>query len=443
MPCVFRVLTGPYRGKVFPVETGRPLLVGKALEADFTIPDGTLEPFHVKVDFDEGASGHMARVTSLQPEKISIEVDGVPFDEALVKSGDRFRIGETTLEFREGGRPDDPPSGRRALAGAPCVACRRPVPELGGGRVILGAVYCVRCVDLRLTVRRDLGRFRVLRKMARDAAEIVYVAEDLSRTPPERVALHVLKSERQHDPRVLRRFLTKAVFATTLDHPAFGRTRDLVRRAEAVQYVEDLCEWPTLEERVLSQETFPLDTAAKICREIAGALRFARKKGILVGRLRAPKIQVSPEGAVRIKDYWLFPEVEERVAASLAPSDLAPGPRAVGAGLATDDSSEMRRYLAPDERDMAHARDESLDVKPIGICFFQLATGTHPGDARPQELVERLKKAYFRCRRTTSPPSFAPIVAKLVARTLDPNPANRYRTLDDLARDFAAAAAAV
>ncbi len=443
MPCVFRVLTGPYRGKVFPVETARPLLIGKALEADFTIPDGALEPFHARVEFDEGASGHMARVAAIDPERVAIEVDGVPFDEALVRSGDRFRIGETTIEFREGGAPGDPAYGRPAPPDALCVACRRRLPQFGGGRVILGATYCVRCVDLRLTVRRDLGRYRVLRKLARDAAEIVYVAEDLSRDPPERVALHVLKSEKQHDPRVLRRFVTKAAFAAALDHPVFPRARDLVLRAETVQYAEDLCEWPTVEERLLAAGPFPLAAAAKIALQLADALRYARRRGMVVGKVRASRLLISPDGTLRIRDYWLAPEVEDRLAAEMGLGAQARPQGADANAPPIEESSELRRYLAPDEREAAHFRDESLDVRPLGICFFQLATGAQPGDARPHELLDRLKKAFERRRRTTSPPALAPIVAKFVARTLDPNPSNRYRTLDDLARDLAAAAAAL
>src|SRR5579872_1484264 len=103
MPCVFRVLSGPYRGKVFPLETTRPLLVGKALEADFTIPDGALAPFHARIEFSEGQTGRMARITAIDAERTHVEVDGVPFGEALVRSGDRFKIGDTAVEFREGG----------------------------------------------------------------------------------------------------------------------------------------------------------------------------------------------------------------------------------------------------------------------------------------------------------------------------------------------------
>jgi hypothetical protein len=436
MPCVFRVLSGPYRGKVFPLETSRPLLVGKALEADFTIPDGALEPFHAKIEFDEGRSGHMARVTVVDAGKASVEVDGVPFDEALVRTGDRFRIGETTIELREGGRPDDPPGGRPAAPGVRCAACRREVPEHGGGRVLLGAPYCVRCVDLRLTIRRDLGRYRVLRKLARDTAEITYLAEDLSRNPPERVALRVLKSERQQDPRVLRRFLTKAVFAYTLEHPVFARTRDLSERPDVVKYVEDLCEWPTLEERLLAGSTFPLPAAVKICLQIVDALRFARRRGMVIGKLRASRLQVSPEGAVRIKDYWLAPAVEEDIALGIGAPRAEERPLRTGGGPEDEGSAELRRFLAPDERDAAHYADESLDVRPVGIVLFQLATGTHPGEARPQDLLERMKKAFGRSRRTTSPANFPPIAAKVVARTLDRNPANRYRTLEELAKDL-------
>ena len=123
MPCIFRIISGPYRGKVFPVEATRSILIGRALEADFTIPDGTIEAFHCRVEFESGSNGRMAKVVALdqRPEK-QLEVDGCPFDMALLKSGDRVKIGDTAIEFLEGGKPQDPVAGRPADIGRPCVA---------------------------------------------------------------------------------------------------------------------------------------------------------------------------------------------------------------------------------------------------------------------------------------------------------------------------------
>src|SRR5207253_2145374 len=143
MPCLFLVHSGPYRGKVFPVEATRPLLIGRALEADFTIPDGMIEAFHARVEFESGGTGRMAKVTALDwKEESQLEVDGVPFDEALLKSGDTVKIGETTIEFREGGKQDDPVGGKKAEPGDLCIGCKWAVPRNGGGRVLLGETYC-------------------------------------------------------------------------------------------------------------------------------------------------------------------------------------------------------------------------------------------------------------------------------------------------------------
>jgi len=448
MACLFRCLTGPYRGKVFPVEAARPLLVGRALEADFTVPDGALEPFHCRIEFEEGHDGHMARVVALRPGR-ALLVDGVPFDEALLKSGDRVQIGETTLEFREGGAPGDPLGGSPARAGTLCVACRNPIPRLGGGRLLLGQPYCVRCLDLRLIVRRDLGRYRILRKVFRDIAEIVYAAEDLATQPPSRVALHVLKSERQKDPRVLRRFLTKAAFALDLDHPAFARTRDLCWRPERVSFVEDYIDWPSLEERLLAGQTVALHQAARIVLQLVEALRFARRNRMIVGRLRAARLQVADDGTLRIREYWLDPAEEEMVAARIgAPAAPAiafepPEPSAVpdysGASDELSSSGDLLRYVAPDSRDLACYRNEAFEIKPLGILYFQLVTGTAPGEANAQQVTERLEGVFARRRRTAGPQFLPPMVPKLIVRMLDRNPANRYRTLDELARDLKAA----
>ncbi len=454
MACLFRVHTGPYKGKVFPVEAVRPLLIGRALEADFCIPDGGIEAFHCRVEFESGQTGRMAKVIALDahPEK-QLEVEGVPFADALLKSGDRVRIGETTLEFREGGGADEPPGGARAESGKICAACRRPVPQHGGGRILLGSPFCCRCVDLRLIVKRDLGRWRVIRKIGRDVAEIIYAAEDLRAEPPERVALHVLKSERQRDQRVLRRFLTKGAFGVGLDHPLFPLTRDVVRKPDIVSYSEELIDWPTLTERAEAGRTFPLFQAAKIAAQLCEGLRFARRRGMIVGKLRGPRIYISDSGAVRIRDYWLDPVVEEQVAQRIGapsppplPDPSAPGeagdedltlPQA-GGGKGEDAaiSADMRRYLAPDAKDLQHHKDESLDVRPVGCVLVQLSTGLNPGDVPVDDVQERVRKAFYAHRRPQSPAQPPADLGRLVNRCLDPNPGARYRTLTDFAKEL-------
>lgn len=458
MPCLFRVHSGPFRGKVFPVETGRPLLVGRALEADFTIPDGALEPFHCRIEFQSGMNERMAKVVALAPQPEgsagTLEVDGVPFDSALLKSGEKVKIGETALEFREGGPPDAPVGGEPAEPGRPCVACRRPVPAQGGGRVLLGGVYCWRCVDLRLTVRRDLGRYRIARKIGRDVAEIVYLAEDCRSEPPEKVALHVLKSERQKDPRVVRRFMTKAASGFGMEHPAFPITRDLAARPESMTYVEEHCDWPSLLERLLGGLTLAPYLAAKATHQLIDGLRFARRRGMIVGKIRAMRVFVSDSGAVRIREHWLAPELEERLAAEVgapAAPPLPPEPSARDALDPRDDalltqgadeeaiSADMRRYLTPDAKDLAIYRDESLDVRPVGAVFVQLATGAVQGEPPVDELCERVRRAYAAGRRPQAAPEMPAALGRWLARSLEKSPAARYRTLAEQAKELKAA----
>ncbi|HVY62981.1 MAG TPA: serine/threonine-protein kinase [Planctomycetota bacterium] len=452
MPCLFLVHSGPYRGKVFPVEATRPLLIGRALEADFTIPDGMIEAFHARVQFESGRTGRMAKVVALDAkEDYQLEVDGVPFDEALLKSGDRVKIGDTLLEFREGGSPEDSVGGRKADPGEECVACRRLVDPNGGGRILLGEVYCCRCVDLRLTVKRELGRYRVLRKIGRDVAEIVYLAEDLRSEPIERVSLHVLKSERQHDQRVLRRFLTKAAFARDLDSPLFPLTRDLSRKAEVHSYTEELIEWPSLAERLETGKTYPTYLAAKVAATVAEGLRFARRKGIVVGKLRAPRSYISDHGAVRIRDYWLTPETEEAVAQKIGAPAFLPLPELASAGdqdlsmptagAQSDDtaiSADMRRYLAPDPRELAMAKDESLDVRAVAVLFAQLAGGLMPGEATPSEMADRARKGYLLGKRPSAAPEPPPLLGKIIGRAFEKNSPGRYPSLVEIAKDLKA-----
>jgi len=442
MACLFRLLSGPYRGKIFPVDTRRCLAVGTALEADFTIPDGKLLPFHCDVLFDSGRNGRMARIKTRSDDALLV-VDGVPMDEVLLQSGDRMRIGNTTVEFLEGGDPDDPAAGRLARAGVRCAACRRPIPNVGGGRVLLNRSFCWRCVDLRLTVSRELGRYRILRKIDRGTATISYAAEDLSKSPTERVALHVLKAERQGDPRILRRFLTSAVFAYTLDHPLFARTRDLIHRPDVASYVTDLVEWETMQDRLLARKTFDVPLSVRIILQLAEALRYARERGIVVGRIRPNRLLISDQGQVRLKAYWLDPAAEERIARGIGAPDV---PRVVPRepdaergeyvpGLGND----LVRYLVPLPKDTTHYLHPERDVRPLGVLLFQLATGRHPGKALPKTVFASLQAAHEENCPTTAPLRLSPAVAEVIERTLAADPSTRYGNATEAAEGLKAA----
>ncbi len=485
MSALFRVLSGPYRGKVFPFaggprsgtgtgtdpgDPGCALLIGKALEADFTIPDAAHEAFHCAVLLEPGRGLHVRALEG----KGRVQIGNAAADRGLVRSGERFRIGETWIELRESPLASGPAGGVPPHEGDEdtCAMCARGVAPgerpPRSGRVILGKTYCSRCVDLRLTVRHELGRYRVIRKMSLDIAEVVYMAEDVGSEPagapsprpsprgerekgePRRVALHVLRSERQNDPRGRRRFVTKAAFGLTLDHPAFARTLDITVRPEVLQYATELPGGAdggvasSLESRHKEGETFPLDRAVLICLRLIDAIEYARRRQIIIGRLRAGKILLDDRDEVHVTEFWLAREVEEALAASiesdpgsLTPDDIARGGRS------------LAHYVAPEAKDLGHARDEALNIKPLGICLYQLVTGSAPvRGAPPTEHLAVLKRVHAAYRKRTVPKTtVAPapaaqalpsILAKVVARTLDPNPANRYRTLDELTRDLRA-----
>ncbi|MHC4831432.1 MAG: protein kinase, partial [Planctomycetota bacterium] len=434
MPCAFRVLSGPYRNKLFPLRTNRKLILGNAFEADFAIPDRRLLPFHCEVRFASGFDGRMARMTTLA-EDASIYVDGVPMDEALLTSGERVRVGETTLQFLEGGKKTDPPEGYPAKPGVRCGACKSPIPHDVRGRKLLGQSFCWRCLDLRLVVSRRLGRYVVRRKIGRSIAEITYAAEDWGKKPPTRVSLHVLKSERHKDPRVLRRFLTKTKFAETLNHPLFLKVRDRATAGPTFQYVTDLVEWPTLAEQLLIGRTYPLAQSLYLVCELAQALRFARSKGVIVGRLRPHRLLISKEGHVKFRDYWLTPELEAKIAKEVGAPDADPvkwtpleemeNEEVQRHPLQEEMSSDLARYLSPPPKDVRFFNNEALDIRPVGTLLFQLVTGTHPTGQTPSAMAQRLVDCHRASKEPDHPTVIPPIVTTALRRCLSKDKTDR------------------
>jgi hypothetical protein len=440
--------SGPYAGKVFPIAgINRRLIVGRALEADFAIPDPQLLPFHCEIELYEGASRKMARARTMDEEAV-LEVHGVPFDEVLLKSGDTVQLGDTVIEFVEGDSKRDPEAWRKAQPGVFCEACGLPVPDLGGGRLVLGHPYCWHCVDMRLMVRRDLGRYRFKRKIGRNICEVIYSADDLSFDPPRRIAIRVLKSERVRDPRVLRRFLTRGAVACALEHPSFPRAYSLIQRPELTAVTEELVEWPTLEERLASGDRQPLRRTLLIILQLTDTLRLTRRENILIGRIRPSQWRLSDEGRVKVRSYWLAPALEKRVARQVGAPDAPPLPprskdEPAEPYAPNSMSEDLRRYLEPTPRDMAHFADESLDIRPLGGLLFHLATGTPPPkECRLDELLRRFERG---CAAGLEPDavSIPQNLTTILTRCLHPKRSLRYQTLPELRQDVRVALAAL
>ena len=154
-----------------------------------------------------------------------------------------------------------------------------------------------------MTEMRQLGRYQIQSPLGSGAYADVYRALDtaLNRT----VALKVLKAAYIADPEAFQRFVQEAQVAAGLFHPHIATALDIGQAQGfhylAMRYVDGMA----LDKLVQQRGALPWDEALQIIEQVAGALEFAHRKGLVHRDVKPQNIIVSPsEGAV-LTDFGL------------------------------------------------------------------------------------------------------------------------------------------
>jgi Tol biopolymer transport system component len=261
----------------------------------------------------------------------------------------------------------------------------------------------------------------IIESLGADGQGEVYRARDLKLA--RSVAVKVLNGDAAMGPDALCRFEMEARAASALNHPAIVTIHDFGERDGRVFIVMELVEGVTLRQ-MLQRGPPVLKRALQIAGQLAGALAPAHEAGIVHGHLTPETVLVMGDGRVKIVDFGAA-----RLTSSEAPSanpDARPAyvwaPGDVG-------------YIAP-EQALGEAGDFRADQFAFGALLYELTTGVRAFD-RPT-VADTLSMVV---NETPEPPqrirpSIPAPLAWIIERCLAKDPADRYASTRDLARDI-------
>ena len=269
-------------------------------------------------------------------------------------------------------------------------------------------------------IPQTLDRFRIIRILGRGGMGTVYLARDerLGR----QVALKVLnpeeigKDERHH------RFLREARAAASIRHPNVATIYEVEDAVDKHYIVMEYCEGETLAQRLRRR---PVDVGEflSFARQIASGVAAAHENGVVHRDIKAANIIIEPSGTVKILDFGL--------------AKLRLGNDKQSIESTSGHFFGTLHYLSP-EQARGQQADERSDLFSIGIVLYQMASGHLPFNADSPLLV--LDKI-----RDSEPepfvpldPAFPPEAARVVAKLLQKNPADRYANARELLADIEA-----
>jgi serine/threonine protein kinase/tetratricopeptide (TPR) repeat protein len=293
--------------------------------------------------------------------------------------------------------------------------------ERGGGS-IPSAVAGVASAWAReeSTLRRTLGRFRMISPIGRGGMGEVWLAEDTKLG--RKVALKLLPPEATLDPERLGRFQREARAASALNHPGILTVHD-VDQIDGTHFIAtEFVEGRTLR-ALLAEGPLSPARALDVTRQIAAALGAAHAAGIVHRDIKPENVMVRPDGLVKVLDFGLA-KLTERSAQEPSFESTA-----VGAVFGT------ARYMSPEQARGIEV-DSRSDIFSLGVVIYEMVSGRPPFEgATTSDIIASIL--------TRDPPPLRETAAdvpealeRVVRRALQKGREERYQTIQELSRDL-------
>ena len=253
-------------------------------------------------------------------------------------------------------------------------------------------------------------RYRVEREVGAGGMAVVFVATDLKHQ--RAVAIKVLRPElgAAVGPE---RFLREIEIAARLQHPHILPVYDSGQADGMLYYVMPFVEGESLRDRLVRAGPLAPAEAARIGREVADALAYAHRQGIVHRDIKPANILLS-QGHAMVADFG----IARAVTASASGSGLTQTGMAVG----------TPRYMSPEQALGETNLDGRTDIYALGVVLYEMLTGHPPFEgSTPQSVIaQALSHKVPKLARDAL--GAQPVIERALAR----EPSDRFATADEL-----------
>ncbi len=252
-------------------------------------------------------------------------------------------------------------------------------------------------------------RYRLDRELGQGGMATVYLAHDLRNN--RKVALKVLRPELAAILGAAR-FLKEIETTANLQHPHILPLFDSGQAESFLFYVMPFIEGESLRDRLSREKQLPIPDALRIATEIASALDYAHRHGVLHRDIKPENILLH-DGQAVVADFGIALALEQ-----------AGGTRLTETGL----SLGTPQYMSPEQAMGERHLDARSDVFSLGCVLYEMLAGEPAfGGPTARAIVAKVMTAepgpLSELRRTVPP-----AVEAAVARALQKLPADRWST---------------
>ena len=260
-----------------------------------------------------------------------------------------------------------------------------------------------------------LGEYEIKGELGRGGMAAVFLAHDLQLN--RRVAIKVMLPGLTYGERMWDRFLAEARTAAKLDHPHIVYIHSVKERDRFLYFVMKHIDGRSLDDLLSHHKAFPIPVAQTILAEVARALDYAHREGVIHRDIKPANIMVDQKGQSIVMDFGIARAAETEHFTQ------------TGATIGTP------AYMSPEQ---CHGAETSAasDQYSLGILAYELLTGAPPFSGTPIELqIAHMQDTPIPIRDRRSELSLE--LSGAVMRMLLKKPEERWPSLRELVPIFA------
>jgi len=256
-------------------------------------------------------------------------------------------------------------------------------------------------------------KYKIIEEVGRGGFADVYKAIDttLDRT----VALKFLEPQLLREPTFAERFQREAKLAANLKHPNIVFVHEFGWEAGTIYIAMEFLEGWTLKEVILEEGALPLRRIVNMVGQMASALDYAHRRGLVHRDIKPSNIMVGASDHVTVMDFGIAK------AATLT------------ALTTTGKIFGTPEYMSPEQAEGLEEPDARSDIYSLGVVVYEMITGKVPFSGTTPLSIMRGHADKPPPRPAEINPDVSPAVEAVLLKALAKKREERYQSAGEMA----------